>query len=79
MTFSEQVNALAARTGSEFKARDSRYVKTVNGTAPDSSGNVSVPGGVTSTTITIIWTGTQAQYNALGVKDPATLYVIVER
>lgn len=76
MTLSEQINALATRTGSEFKARDSRYVKTVNGVAPNGSGNVSVPGGVTSATITVIWTGTQAQYDAIGTKSPTTLYII---
>lgn len=33
---------------------------------------------VTSTTIATIWSGTQAAYDALGAKDPATLYVITE-
>lgn len=33
---------------------------------------------VTSTTVTQIWTGTQAAYDGIGVKDPETLYVIVE-
>ena len=29
-----------------------------------------------STTVNIIWTGTQVAYDAIGTKDPATLYVI---
>lgn len=33
---------------------------------------------VTSTTVTEIWSGTQAAYDAIGTKDPATLYVITE-
>ena len=32
---------------------------------------------VSSTTIDILWTGNQAAYDAIGTKDPATMYVIV--
>ena len=33
---------------------------------------------VGSSTIATLWTGTQTAYDAIGVKDPATLYVIQE-
>lgn len=32
----------------------------------------------TSGGVTAIWSGTQAAYNAIGTKNPATLYVITE-
>lgn len=35
-------------------------------------------GAVGSSSITTIWTGTQAAYDAIGTKDPATLYIIQE-
>lgn len=33
---------------------------------------------VASTTVDTIWAGTQAAYDAIATKDPATLYVITE-
>lgn len=52
----------------------------------DQSGSIKGPKGdpgtpapqdaVVSTTITRIWTGTQAAYDGIVTKDPATLYVI---
>ena len=36
-----------------------------------------ITNAVSSTTVSTIWKGTQAQYDAISVKDPYTLYIIV--
>ena len=43
---------------------------------PGPAGPAGPPGDVTSATVDVLWTGTQAAYNAIGTKDPATLYFI---
>lgn len=61
---------------------DDQYVRTVNGVGPDGAGNVTVAGGgdtsdhVTSATISTIWTGTQAAYDAISNPESDVLYFI---
>jgi len=53
---------------------EKKFLKTVNGTTPDENGNVEIEaggGGVQSETIENIWSGTQAEYDA--ITEKATL------
>lgn len=47
-----------------------------SGLTVDSSGVLSTENMVSSTSISQIWTGTQAQYDAIATKDPNTLYIV---
>lgn len=51
-------------------------VKVGSGLTVDSSGVLSTQNMVSSTSINQIWTGTQAQYDAITTKDPNTLYIV---
>ena len=54
-------------------------IKTINSTSILGSGDIAVPLKSTSTgtLVNYIWSGTQAQYDAIGTKDANTLYFIV--
>lgn len=54
-------------------------LKTINNQSIVGSGNIEISGGkgnVQSDTVDTIWTGTQAEYDALGTYSDTTLYII---
>lgn len=63
-SFASAAQGAAADTALQVQDADDRYVRTVNGTAPDASGNVSVSGGSGSTSFAGI-TGAPADNTAL--------------
>ena len=74
----EALQYLSAHSGGESA------VKTVNGLAPDEQGNLQLlPGQIGAVAAPVglnltFWVGTQAEYNALSIKDSSTLYCVTD-
>jgi hypothetical protein len=52
-------------------------IKTLNNTSLLGSGNITTITSTGSTAVDFLWSGTQAEYDAIGTKDATTIYFVV--